>query len=85
MFDLENGDINAYKTDIIITMYNFMSFYEGSVDTFRDIVNKIISIDNEEELIYLEMDLCEDDATLEQIFTKTKINRSVIAIEKPHK
>jgi len=77
-FDDENGDLNSLKTEIIINLYNYMSFYESNLDVFRDMIYEILNTETEDELIFLEMDLADNDIMLENIFKKHKINRQVI-------
>lgn len=85
MFDDEEIDINLFKTNLVLSLYNFITHYEGTINTFQDIVYEIISIDDIDELLNLDVDLLENDIKLEQIFLKQRINRSRVREDETYK
>ena len=75
MFEEDELEFNLYKTDLIMHLYDFISNFGGDTNTFHDIVYRIISIKDEDELMCLEFEINDDDEILESIFKKFKINR----------
>lgn len=80
MFDEEDDDeifdINELKTNILISLVLFLNTFKCSADVLSDIFYRIISIDNVDELLLINMNLFVDDQDLEKILKRLQIKKT---------
>jgi len=78
----EETSLNNFKTELIMNLFAWMVKFKINWSLISDVVNKIVSCNNADELFDLDIALEKDDKILEKILKKCKIDRTIVVKDK---